>query len=301
MLVGTWVHGLFVVGQTPWARRRSNLPAMQGKRPAVFCTFALNPARAWTSSPRGRGHGRRRVGGLALTARSSRAHTEVFVTRLVDAERGRRRASPGASRRSPPRPVERPTASACPQSRPQVDRQRACGPRRSGTRHGGGQSVDADLAAVAVDELARCRAPARPRTTVPVGRVGPIHAPPAVGSSPAWSSDEGALAARGVEAGEDERPVLGDRSARASTLPTRNVVGASARSTPRRRARCSGDAPRRQQDQADHGDAADHRHDGPGERRAEPAGEPAPCTRRDRRRRHGAHSGRRLLRLHGHP
>ncbi|MBA3605606.1 MAG: hypothetical protein H0W46_06480 [Acidimicrobiia bacterium] len=44
MLVGTWVHGLFVVGQTPWALAAiSNLPAMRGKRAAVFCTFALNP------------------------------------------------------------------------------------------------------------------------------------------------------------------------------------------------------------------------------------------------------------------
>ena len=47
MLVGTWVHGLFVVGQTPWALAAiSNLPAMRGKQAAVFCTFALNPGRS---------------------------------------------------------------------------------------------------------------------------------------------------------------------------------------------------------------------------------------------------------------
>ena len=47
VLVGTWVHGLFVVGQTPWALAAiSNLPAMRGKQAAVFCTFALNPGRS---------------------------------------------------------------------------------------------------------------------------------------------------------------------------------------------------------------------------------------------------------------
>ena len=47
VLVGTWVHGLFVVGQTPWALATiSNLPAMRGKRAAVFCTFALNPGKS---------------------------------------------------------------------------------------------------------------------------------------------------------------------------------------------------------------------------------------------------------------
>ena len=46
VLVGTWVHGLFVVGQFPWAAARiSNLPAMRGKRSAVFCTVALNPGK----------------------------------------------------------------------------------------------------------------------------------------------------------------------------------------------------------------------------------------------------------------
>ena len=50
VLVGTWVHGVFVVGQTPWAASSiANLPAMRGKRAAVFFTFALNPGKASTS------------------------------------------------------------------------------------------------------------------------------------------------------------------------------------------------------------------------------------------------------------
>ena len=62
VLVGTWVHGLFVVGQTPWAAAKiSNLPAMRGKRAAVFCTFALNPGQEPRPAHRRRaGHRRRR-------------------------------------------------------------------------------------------------------------------------------------------------------------------------------------------------------------------------------------------------
>ena len=43
VIVGTWVHGLFVVGQAPWNLGAiANLPAMRGKLSASFCTFALN-------------------------------------------------------------------------------------------------------------------------------------------------------------------------------------------------------------------------------------------------------------------
>ena len=46
IIVGTWVHGLFVVGQAPWGLGAiAGLPAMQGKLAATFCTFALNPAK----------------------------------------------------------------------------------------------------------------------------------------------------------------------------------------------------------------------------------------------------------------
>ena len=44
VVVGTWVHGLFVVGQAPFGVNAiANLPAMRGKLAATFCTFALNP------------------------------------------------------------------------------------------------------------------------------------------------------------------------------------------------------------------------------------------------------------------
>lgn len=86
VLVGTWVHGLFVVAQTPWgASKISNLPAMRGKRAAAFCTFALNPG---NSLERLTGAvaatGADVVGGLAMHRGKLAAHAEEFCTRLLD-------------------------------------------------------------------------------------------------------------------------------------------------------------------------------------------------------------------------
>ena len=87
VLVGTWVHGLFVVGQTPWALATiSNLPVMRGKRAAVFCTFALNPGRSLDKLTGAVGAtGADVVGGLALSRSKLEEHSEVFASRLVGA------------------------------------------------------------------------------------------------------------------------------------------------------------------------------------------------------------------------
>ena len=46
VLVGTWVDGLFLVGQRPrGASAIAALPIMRGKKSAVFCTFALRPGK----------------------------------------------------------------------------------------------------------------------------------------------------------------------------------------------------------------------------------------------------------------
>lgn len=86
VLVGTWVHGLFVVGQAPWAvGALANLPAMRNKKAAVFTTFALNPGRSLDVMTRIiEGRGAEVVGGLALHRRSLAAHAEELATRLVD-------------------------------------------------------------------------------------------------------------------------------------------------------------------------------------------------------------------------
>ncbi len=84
VIVGTWVHGLFVVGQAPWGLGAiSHLPIMRGKRAAVFCTFALNPGKTLdklTNSVMDRGADV--IGGLALHRSKLDEHTETFVDRL---------------------------------------------------------------------------------------------------------------------------------------------------------------------------------------------------------------------------
>ena len=86
VIVGTWVHGLFVVGQAPWGvGALNNLPVMRGKRAAVFATFALDPGRTLDTMTRViEGRGAEVVGGLALHRRSLEAHAEDFALRLVD-------------------------------------------------------------------------------------------------------------------------------------------------------------------------------------------------------------------------
>jgi hypothetical protein len=85
VIVGTWVHGLFVVGQGPWGVAAiSQLPAMRGKRAAVFCTFALNPAKTLDKLTNVvAGLGADVIGGLALNRGKLAAHSEEFAARLV--------------------------------------------------------------------------------------------------------------------------------------------------------------------------------------------------------------------------
>ena len=86
VLIGTWVHGLFVVGQAPWGLGAiSSLPAMRGKQAAVFCTFALNPAKTLDKMTAAvTGLGAEVIGGLALNRSKLEAHAEEFAARLVD-------------------------------------------------------------------------------------------------------------------------------------------------------------------------------------------------------------------------
>ena len=87
VLVGTWTHGLFVVGQTPWAVAAiSNLPAMRGKRAAVFLTFALNAGKSLERlSGAVSATGADVIGGLEIKRNFLAQHTDEFVSRLVGA------------------------------------------------------------------------------------------------------------------------------------------------------------------------------------------------------------------------
>ena len=85
VVVGTWVHGLFVVGQAPWGLGAiSHLPALRGKVAATYCTFALNPGSTLDRLDAAvTGLGADVVGGLALHRSKLEAHAEEFAARLV--------------------------------------------------------------------------------------------------------------------------------------------------------------------------------------------------------------------------
>jgi flavodoxin len=87
VLVGTWTHGLFVVGQAPWAAATiSNLPAMRGKQAAVFLTYALDAGKSLDKLVSSVGAtGADVVGGLLVKRNHLEAHTEAFAQRLVGA------------------------------------------------------------------------------------------------------------------------------------------------------------------------------------------------------------------------
>ena len=86
VLVGTWIHGLFVVGQAPWALGElAKLPVMTGKKAAAFCTYALNPGKSLDKMTRVLDSlGADVLGGLALHRAKLPQHTEEFAARLVE-------------------------------------------------------------------------------------------------------------------------------------------------------------------------------------------------------------------------
>jgi flavodoxin len=87
VLIGTWVHGLIVVGVAPYGLATIGaLPAMRGKKAAVFCTFAINPRDSLDKmTAAARALGADVIGGLALQRHRLAEHSEVFAERLVDA------------------------------------------------------------------------------------------------------------------------------------------------------------------------------------------------------------------------
>lgn len=86
VLVGTWVHGLFIVGQTPWALGElAKLPVMRGKMAAAFLTYALNPGSSLQKMTKVLDSlGADVLGGVALHRAKLPQHTEEFAARLVE-------------------------------------------------------------------------------------------------------------------------------------------------------------------------------------------------------------------------
>ena len=87
VLVGTWTHGFFLVGQQPWALSKiANLPTMRGKKAACFLTFALNAGKSIDKLSTAVGQtGAEVVGGLEIKRNYIDQHTDLFVERLLGA------------------------------------------------------------------------------------------------------------------------------------------------------------------------------------------------------------------------
>ena len=85
VLVDTWTHGLFVVGQAPFALGNiANLPTMRGKRAACFLTFALNAGTSIDKLTTAVGQtGADVVGGLETKRNSLDEPPDLFVERLL--------------------------------------------------------------------------------------------------------------------------------------------------------------------------------------------------------------------------
>jgi flavodoxin len=85
VVVGTWTHGLFVVGQAPFALGNiANLPTMRGKKAACFLTFALNAGKSIDKLTTAVGQtGADVVGGLEVKRNYLDPHTDLFVERLL--------------------------------------------------------------------------------------------------------------------------------------------------------------------------------------------------------------------------
>ena len=87
VLIGTWTHGLFFVGQAPWAAADiANMPVMRGKKAACFLTYALDAGKSLDRlSTAVEQTGAEVVGGLQIKRNHIEHHSEVFADRLIGA------------------------------------------------------------------------------------------------------------------------------------------------------------------------------------------------------------------------
>ena len=85
VVVGSWVDGLFFFGQRPGrAGRLRQLPVINGKRAAVFCTYAIDPGKTLTKlSDIVTERGGEVLGGVALHRNRLEEGAVDFVDRLL--------------------------------------------------------------------------------------------------------------------------------------------------------------------------------------------------------------------------
>lgn len=87
VVVGSWVDGIFVVGQRPGrVGRIAAMPSIAGKQAAVYLTYALNPGKALQKlSDTVSGLGAEVLGGVTIRRDRIVQGVDDFVDRLLDA------------------------------------------------------------------------------------------------------------------------------------------------------------------------------------------------------------------------
>jgi flavorubredoxin len=87
VIVGSWVDGLFVVGQRPGrVGRIAHLPALSGKRAIVFLTYALHPGKALQKlSDTVAARGAEVLGGITIRRDRLDSGVDDLVDRILDA------------------------------------------------------------------------------------------------------------------------------------------------------------------------------------------------------------------------
>jgi hypothetical protein len=87
VVIGSWVDGIFVVGQRPGrAGRLEAFPPIDGKRCFVYCTFALNPGKTLEKMTKiMEGRGAEVLGGMTIKRNRIDEGARDFVNRVLAA------------------------------------------------------------------------------------------------------------------------------------------------------------------------------------------------------------------------
>jgi hypothetical protein len=86
VVVGSWTDGFLIVGQRPGrgGRLKKLLPSLEGRRCAVYCTYAIAPGGTLKKlQKRVEAHGGQVVGGLAIRRDDIEDGAESFVDQVA--------------------------------------------------------------------------------------------------------------------------------------------------------------------------------------------------------------------------
>jgi hypothetical protein len=87
VVVGTWTDGIVIAGQRPGrAGRLRSIPYLQGKRCAVYCTYAIDPGKTLDKLVAIiEARGADVIGGMAIRRNNLSGGAKDFVNRLMAA------------------------------------------------------------------------------------------------------------------------------------------------------------------------------------------------------------------------